>query len=711
MHTASDGSVVIRAFLPGASRVDVLDGHSGQVLGPMELIHDWGFYAVHFPDRRELFRYRFRVDFGSSIVDTDDPYRFWPLLGDVDAHLFAEGTHWRIYERLGAHPTVIDGVEGVMFAVWAPNARRVSVVGTFNAWDGRRHPMRLRVEFGVWELFLPKVQPGDLYKFEIKGAFGDLLPLKADPFGRACEPPPGNASIVQGKSGHRWEDGEWMGRRAKTNPMEAPMVIYEIHLGSWKRKPEEGNRYLTYRELADDLALYLKETGFTHIELLPVTEHPFDGSWGYQPTGLFAPTWRFGTPDDFRYMVDRLHQAGIGVFMDWVPGHFPTDAHGLVRFDGTAMYEHEDPRQGFHKDWNTLIYNFGRSEVANFLIANALYWIDEFHIDGLRVDAVASMLYNDYSRQPGEWIPNYYGGNENLEAIHFMRRLNEKIYESGSGAITMAEESTAWPMVSRPTSIGGLGFGFKWNMGWMHDTLKYMSKDPVHRRFHHDHLTFGMLYGYSENFILALSHDEVVHGKRSLLDRMSGDAWQKFANLRVYFTFMWGFPGKKLLFMGGEFAQGREWNHDTSLDWHLLNEVAFHRGVWRLVRELNRIYQENSCFYERDHEPGGFEWIDCHDFDQSVISMLRINRRGQIAIVVCNFTPVVREHYRLGVPKPGLYIERLNSDAVEYCGSGVGNMGAVHADDIEIHGRPFSISVNIPPLGGLILIPEQNEGW
>lgn len=707
MHPIPSGGVSVRAFLPGAQSVELINRDTGEKVCDMTKIRDEGLFVAIPRSMKEMFGYRFRVDFGNGPLEMEDPYRFWTVLGEMDAYLFSEGRHWEIYNRLGAHSQTLDGVDGVLFAVWAPNARRVSVVGTFNNWDGRRHAMRLRVECGIWELFVPEVKPGDLYKYEIKGAYGDLLPLKSDPYGRAFEPPPGNASIVVGKSKHDWQDDAWMKSRQASDPLHQPMAIYEIHLGSWKRNPNENNRYLTYRELADDLAEYLTEMGFTHVELLPITEHPFDGSWGYQPTGLYAPTCRFGTPDDFKYFVDRLHRANIGVFMDWVPGHFPTDGHGLGRFDGTALYEHDDPRQGYHQDWNTLIYNFGRTEVTNFLVANALFWVKEYHLDGLRVDAVASMLYNDYSRQPGQWIPNYYGGNENLGAIAFLRSLNEQIYAQGQGAITIAEESTSWPMVSRPTSMGGLGFGFKWNMGWMHDTLQYMAKDPVHRRHHQNNLTFGMLYCYSENFILSLSHDEVVHGKKSLLDKMSGDPWQRFANLRTYFTFMFTYPGKKLLFMGMEFAQGLEWNHDTSLDWHLLDNVPFHRGVWRLVRDLGQLYKSNSDVYGLDHEPGGFEWIDCHDMDQSVISYIRRTRNSTGAVVVvCNFTPVVRDNYRIGVPNPGTYIERINSDAHEYCGSGVGNQGQVIAEEIPAHGRPYSLNLKLPPLSGVVLIHQ-----
>ncbi|MBF0134913.1 MAG: 1,4-alpha-glucan branching protein GlgB [Magnetococcales bacterium] len=707
MHSAGEGTLTVRSFLPGAHHVFLVNQETNAVVGEMKRIHDWGFFALEIKNQKKRFPYILRAEFGHGPVDLHDPYRLWPVLGDMDNYLFGEGNHWRIYDRLGAHPQIIDGVEGVLFAVWAPNALRVSVVGPFNSWDGRRHPMRLRVESGIWELFLPMVRPGDLYKYEVKGSNGGLVPLKADPYGRACEPSPGNASIVIANSDYKWNDSQWLEHRAKHDFYHTPMSIYEVHIGSWKRKPEEGHRWLNYRELAEELVPYVKEMGFTHIEMMPISEFPYDPSWGYQPVGLFAPTNRFGSPDDLRHFVDRFHQAGIGVLMDWVPGHFPTDAFGLGRFDGTCLYEHDDPRLGYHPDWNTLIYNYGRNEVSNYLIANALYWIEQFHIDGLRVDAVASMLYQDYSRQAGQWLANRYGGNENLEAVEFLKRLNRLVYQQGAGAITIAEESTSWPMVSRPVDSGGLGFGFKWNMGWMNDTLSYMHKDAIYRRYHHNKLTFGMLYNYHENFILPLSHDEVVHGKCSLLDQMPGDAWQKFANLRVYYTFMYCYPGKKLLFMGGEFAQGREWTHEYSLDWHLLEHVPYHQGVWRLVRDLNRLYTSLPALHHMDHEPGGFEWIDCHDHDQSVISWLRRGMNGEEAVIICNFTPVPRHNYRIGVPRMGTYCERLNSDAAEYCGGSIGNMGSAVAEEVPFHGKPCSLSITIPPLGGLVLIRDE----
>jgi 1,4-alpha-glucan branching enzyme len=625
------------------------------------------------------------------------------VLGDVDMHLLAEGTHLRLYERLGAQLIEMDGVPGVSFAVWAPNARRVSVVGDFNDWDGRRHPMRKRIEAGVWELFLPGLKGGEIYKFEIKGADGRLLPLKADPLSFRSERPPHTASVTHGAKKYDWNDAPWMSARASSSGRSAPISIYECHLGSWARVPEEGNRYLTYDELGERLVPYVKQMGFTHLELLPISEYPFDGSWGYQPIALYAPTSRHGTPAEFARFVDRCHQEGIGVILDWVPGHFPTDAHGLVYFDGTHLYEHSDPRLGMHQDWNTLIYNYGRHEVANFLLANAMFWLDRYHIDGLRVDAVASMLYLDYSRKPGQWIPNRYGGNENLEATAFLRRLNELTYGHHPGAMTIAEESTAWPAVSRPTYVGGLGFGYKWNMGWMHDTLRYIGKDPIHRRWHHNDLSFGLLYAFSENFILPISHDEVVHGKGSLIGRMPGDRWQRFANLRAYLAFMFTHPGKKLLFMGCEFAQEREWNHDAGLDWHLLSS-AEHSGAQALVRDLNATYRSLPALHELDCEPQGFEWIDGSDHERSTISYVRRGRdRSSIAVVVCNFTPMPRPHYRLGVPEPGFYAERLNTDSLFYGGSNVGNGGGVFAEPQGWHGRPYSIELTLPPLGTLIL--------
>jgi 1,4-alpha-glucan branching enzyme len=702
MHKAGRGRLVVRAMLPAAEAMTVVDRHSGEVVGEGVRADSAGLFIATLSGRKQPFAYRLRVQQSGLWTEFEDAYRFPPVLGDLDLHLLAEGNHLDSYKKLGAHPLVHDGVVGVGFAVWAPNARRVSLVGDFNDWDGRRLPMRLRHAAGVWELFVPGLHPGLFYKYEILGEDGRLLPLKADPYAEAAERPPGTASLVVAPSKHVWRDGDWMEGRGQRNDRTAPISIYEVHLGSWRRNLAERGRYLDYRELAEQLIPYVGDMGFTHIEILPVMEYPFDGSWGYQPVSLYAPTSRFGTPDDFRFFVDACHQAGLGVWLDWVPGHFPSDAHGLARFDGTALYEHADPRQGLHREWNTLIYNYGRREVANFLLSSALYWLREFHIDGLRVDAVASMLYLDYSRQEGEWVPNAFGGRENLEAIAFLRRLNELGFGEGTGATTIAEESTAWPMVSRPTYVGGLGFGFKWNMGWMHDTLRYIAKEPVHRKYHHHDLTFGLLYAFHENFILPLSHDEVVHGKGSLFGKMPGDRWQRFANLRAYFAFMWTHPGKKLLFMGGEFGQEREWNHDIGLDWHLLAD-PLHGGVQRLVRDLNRLYRATPALHRRDCEADGFAWIDASNGDESVLSYLRQSGEpNELAVIVCNFTPVPRRDYRIGVPQPGWYAERINSDAEIYGGSGIGNLGGVFADPVPMHGRPFSLRLSLPPLGVVI---------
>ncbi len=701
-HGLPDGRLLIRAFLPDAESVAVLDAASGKEAGTLAATHPAGLFEGVLDNRAADFRYRLRVGYGGESVDIEDPYRFPALLGELDIHLLGEGNHLKLYTIMGAHPRRIDGVDGAAFAVWAPSARRVSVTGSFNQWDGRRHVMRKHHDIGVWEIFIPGLGEGEVYKFEIKDRFGNILPLKADPFARRCEHPPATASVIEGETTYAWKDAEWMKRRAETARHNRPVSIYEVHLGSWRRVPEDDNRVLTYHELADELVPYVRDLGFTHIELLPITEHPFDGSWGYQPIGLYAPTSRFGSPDDFRHFVDACHAAGIGVILDWVPGHFPTDTHGLEYFDGTHLYEHADPRQGRHMDWGTLIYNFGRREVTNFLHANALFWVNEYHLDGLRVDAVASMLYLDYSRNEGEWVPNKHGGRENLEAIDFLRRLNELVYAEGQGAFTMAEESTAWPMVSRPTYLGGLGFGYKWNMGWMHDTLSYISKDPVHRRYHHNDMTFGMLYAFTENYILPLSHDEVVHGKGSLLGRMPGDRWQRFASLRSYFGFMWTYPGKKLLFMGGEFAQEREWAFAESLDWHLLDD-PLHAGVRLLIADLNGIYRRMAPLFEKDCEPDGFRWVECHDVDQSVFSYLRHAEDGRAVLVVSNFTPVPREGYRLGVPVVGEWVEALNTDDARYGGSGVLNHGPRAAEGVAWHDLPNSLVLSLPPLGTLVM--------
>ncbi|WP_127751613.1 1,4-alpha-glucan branching protein GlgB [Devosia sp. 1566] len=697
--------LAVNVFAPQAGQVEVVDSATGEKVAELERIHPEGFFSGFVTDRNERFAYRLAMSAGEFAWEAEDPYRFPPILGEMDEYLLGEGRHFRLYERLGAHPTVLEGIDGVAFAVWAPNASRVSVVGEFNAWDGRRHPMRKRIGVGIWELFIPGLEKGTVYKYEIIGAHGERLPLKADPLSFYQEHPPATASVVHGLPEHDWQDSEWMRNRARRQDLSAPMSIYEMHLGSW-RTGGDGEA-LDYDAIADQLADYLTDMGFTHVELMPVTEHPFGGSWGYQPVGLFAPTSRFGTPEGFARFVDRLHAAGIGVLMDWVPAHFPSDAHGLVRFDGTALYEHEDPRLGFHRDWNTLIYNFGRNEVANFLEASALFWLDRYHIDGLRVDAVASMLYLDYSREAGEWIPNKFGGNENLEAIAFLKETNTRAYELNPGSQTIAEESTAFPKVSRPIYDGGLGFGYKWNMGWMHDTLHYMQLDPIYRRHHQGEMTFGLHYAYTENFVLPLSHDEVVYGKGSLLGKMPGDRWQKFANLRAYLAFMWTHPGKKLLFMGGEFGQEREWNHDQSLDWHLL-ENPMHKGVQSLVRDLNHTYRNHPALHQLDADPEGFEWIDASDAEGSVFIYLRKGRDGVPPVVIaCNMTPAVRSDYRVGVPQGGSWGEILNSDSEVYGGSNVGNGGHINAEDVSWHGRPASLRLTLPPLAAILLTPND----
>jgi 1,4-alpha-glucan branching enzyme len=705
MHEDADDGLVVRTFAPGAKKVHVVRAKDGKVAAELKRVDEAGFFAGPVAKKGPVFAYRLRIETADCEQEIDDPYRFAPILGEMDVYLIAEGKHLRLDEKLGSRLMFMDGVAGAGFAVWAPNASRVSVVGDFNDWDGRCHPMRFRAECGVWEIFLPGVGDDSLYKYEIASQDGKVMALKVDPFAFFCEQAPGTAALVYDLSRYGWDDGEWMKTRGEAVAREAPVSIYEVHLGSWRRSVEEGRRYLTYEEIADTLIPYVQDMGFTHIELLPISEHPFDGSWGYQPIGLFAPTSRFGRPDEFRNFVDRCHQAGIGVINDWVPGHFPSDTQGLGWFDGTAIYEHADPRKGKHMDWGTLIYNYGRLEVADFLLNNAQFWIEEYHLDGLRVDAVASMLYLDYSRQAGEWIPNEHGGNENLEAIAFLKRVNEHLYGQFPDVSTMAEESTSWPMVSRPIYLGGLGFGYKWNMGWMHDTLSYMSKEPVYRKYHHDQLTFCLTYAFSENFVLPLSHDEVVHGKGSLLGKMPGDRWQKFANLRAYYAFMFTHPGKKLLFMGCEFGQEREWNHDASLDWHLL-EDPLHAGVQAVIKDLNQVYQSVPALYEQDCDPAGFEWIDCTDWEKSVISFMRLGKNpDEIAIVVCNFTPVVRQHYRIGVPRGGLYTERLNTDSETYGGSNTGNAGAVEAENVPCHGRPYSLLLTLPPLGTVIFVP------
>lgn len=699
-----EGCLVVRAFVPHAERLSVL-GKDGEVLAELHRRHDAGFFEGLAP--ASLPRpYRLRAANAAAVWTLHDAYGFGPVLGEMDDHLLLEGTHRTLHQRLGAHPARHEGVDGVRFAVWAPHALRVSTVGDFNDWDGRRHPMRKRVTSGLWEIFVPGAAAGAAYKYEILGPSGEILPLKADPLGAAAEMRPSTASIVAAPSGHRWRDAAWMDSRLGHDQRRSPMSIYEVHLGSWRRRSDGG--YLSYDEIAATLIPYVREMGFTHIEFMPVSEHPLDASWGYQPIGLFAPSSRFGDPDGFRRLVDAAHGAGLGVIIDWVPAHFPTDRHGLARFDGTALYEHEDPRRGFHPDWNTAIYDFGRPEVVTMLAANALYWLDAFHVDALRVDAVASMLYLDYSRKPGEWIPNIHGGNDNLEAVSFLRHVNSLIYGQHPGAATMAEESTAWPGVSQPVHAGGLGFGFKWNMGWMNDTLAYMGKDPAHRRWHHDKMTFGLLYAFSENFVLPLSHDEVVHGKGSILTRMPGDDWQRFANLRAYYGFMWGHPGKKLIFMGQEFAQRAEWNHDKELDWHLLDARA-HGGVKSLVRDLNQLHRAEPALHRRDCEAEGFRWIVADDAAQSVLAWLRLGDEGAPPVaVIANFTPVPRHGYCIGLPHAGRWREILNTDAQDYGGSGQGNGGEVRATADPGHGLPASACIVVPPLATLYLRYEPD---
>jgi 1,4-alpha-glucan branching enzyme len=646
--------------------------------------------------------YRLRIQWdNSSVSEMPDAYAFPPVLTDFDLHLLGEGSHWQSYEKMGAHVREIAGVQGVEFAVWAPNALRVSVVGDFNRWDGRVHAMRARGNSGVWEIFVPELAEGVVYKYEIRSRLGELPFLKADPYAFEAELRPKSGSVVATLDGYGWNDNDWMHARARREWLAEPISIYEVHLGSWRRVPEENNRWLTYREIADQLIPYVRQMGYTHIELMPVMEHPFDGSWGYQTIGYFAATSRYGKPKDFMYLVDRCHQENIGVLLDWTPAHFPADAHGLAEFDGTHLYEHADPRQGRHPDWGTLVFNYGRSEVRGFLSSSALFWMDKYHIDGLRVDAVASMLYLDYSRQPGEWIPNEFGGRENLGAISFLKRLNEVASERHAGVLMIAEESTSWPAVSRPTYLGGLGFTLKWNMGWMNDTLNYFSREPIHRKFHHNRMTFSMLYAFTENFVLPLSHDEVVHGKGSLINKMPGDLWQQFANLRLLYGYMTAHPGKKLLFMGSEFGQRSEWNHSTSLQWDLL-QYPEHRGVQRMVADLNALYRREPALYEVDFQWQGFQWIDCNDADASVLSFLRRARDPWDAIlIVANFTPVAREKYRVGVPDPGWYRELFNSDAEFYGGSNYGNAGGVMAEPVPWMGMNYSLPLRLPPLATL----------
>ena len=693
-HTIKDKNV-IRAFLPYAETVSIGEkGPAMQRIPGSDLFEYYPTANIEIADHYQLF---WTDKDGHNHLDID-PYTFGPVLSEFDQHLFGEGRHWHIYQKLGGHLHSMDGVEGVYFSVWAPNAQRVSIIGDFNRWDGRSHPMRNLGGCGIWELFVPGLEVGCLYKFEIRNHHTGQVLVKTDPYGQQFEFRPQTAAIIVQEDAYKWEDSVWMEKRPSHDWLHQPMSIYEVHLGSWQRD-SRGN-FLNYRELASKLVDYVKTLGFTHIELLPITEHPLDLSWGYQTTGYFAPTSRHGTPDDFRYFVDHCHQNGIGVILDWVPAHFPKDSFALGRFDGTPLYEHEDPRKGEHRDWGTLIYNYSRNEVKNFLLSSAFFWLEEFHLDGLRVDAVASMLYLDYSREANDWIPNMYGGNENLEAIDFLRQMNAVTHEQHPGTVIMAEESTSWPQVTRPTWTGGLGFSMKWNMGWMHDILHYMQEQPVHRSYHHDSLTFGLLYAFTENFVLPFSHDEVVHGKGSLLNKMPGDEWQRFANLRLLYTLMFTYPGKKLLFMGCEFAQGTEWSVNRDLDWYVL-DYAHHRGVQTLVKDLNHLYQNHSALYQYDFDHQGFEWIDCHDYQQSIISYRRKSASEDL-IVILNFTPVPRENYRIGVPREGIYHEVFNSDSEYYDGSNLGN-GHVHSEPQPWMNMSHSITVTLPPLAGIIL--------
>jgi 1,4-alpha-glucan branching enzyme len=707
IETSAGRRWVIRVFHPGIASVSIAFPKASTALEARKLRPE-GFFEGTLPETQQeapapaSYRIVYRPA-SRDRFERYDTYAFPFLLSEFDLYLMGEGRHYDTYDKLGAHVQTIAAVRGINFAVWAPSAQRVSVVGDFNDWDGRINPMRARGSSGIWELFVPELTEGAIYKYEIIGPNGNMLPLKADPYGFRAEVRPHTGSIVANLDAYQWHDGAWMTQRAQTNWFEKPISIYEVHLGGWRRVPEEGNRWLSYRELADQLIPYVKGLGYSHIELLPIMEHPYDGSWGYQTIGYFAATSRYGTPAEFMGFIDRCHREGMGVILDWTPAHFPRDAHGLAEFDGTHLYEHSDPRQGTHPDWGTLVYNYGRNEVQNYLISNALFWLDKYHIDGLRVDAVASMLYLDYSRKEGEWIPNQFGGRENLHAIAFLKRLNEVAYERFPGLLTIAEESTAWPSVSRPTYLGGLGFSLKWNMGWMNDTLAYFSQDPVHRKYYQNKLTFSLLYAFTENFVLPFSHDEVVHGKNSLLHKMPGDMWQQFANLRLLFAYQYAHPGKKLLFMGQEFAQRAEFSEARSLEWHLLEHDA-HRGVQRLIADLNKLYGGERALHEVDFEWRGFEWLDCHDADNSIFSFIRRAKKLEdCMVVVMNATPVVREGYRIGVPQAGFYAEVLNTDSGAYGGSNVGNMGGVPSMPVPHLDRQHSTVLTLPPLAATFL--------
>ena len=703
-HKIDDSHFAFRVCIPGAHSVDIVDQSGKTISSLMSWQNTHFFHTVIKTAYSPSYMLSVTDDAGTRIVE--DPYRFGASISAADLYLFAEGTNDRAYNFLGAHLMTLDGVKGTRFSVWAPNAKTVSVVGDFNYWDGRCHLMRKHIPEGVWEIFIPGVKEGSCYKFELHSRDGTLLPHKSDPVGFFSEQSPGRASIVVDLHSYEWTDQDWHQKKHAYTKNDSAISIYEVQLGSWKRVPEEGNRYLNYRELAEDLIPYVKELGFTHIQLMPISEYPFDGSWGYQPIGMYAPTSRFGPMNDFKYFVDQCHANELAVLIDWVPGHFPTDEHGLGMFDGTPLYEHADKRQGFHPDWNTFIYNFGRREVRSFLVSNALFWLDQFHVDGLRVDAVASMLYLDYSREEGEWLPNAFGGRENLDAIDFLRLANERAYKNYPDCMMVAEESTAWPGVSKPIYAGGLGFGFKWNMGWMNDSLRYIAEDPIHRQHHHHDMTFSLHYAFSENFILPISHDEVVHGKRSMLGKMPGDTWQQFANLRAYYAFMWGHPGKQLLFMGSEFGQGPEWDHDTSLSWHQL-DIDEHRGVQSLVRDLNYLYRSRPALFNSDFSPESFEWIEADDSHNSVFAFSRRSLSdGKKVIIVSNLTPVTRESYRIGVDNDACYVELLNTDSTEFGGTNQLNEGLIRSSHIPWHRKPYSIDIRLPGLSTIFLEAE-----